>query len=297
MRKTTNRWESREGFRSIFDVSPDYIYLTDTEGHILEANVALLNRVELSLEQVRQKTFMDFFAGDNAAEVLSAFARLTNGQEVKGLEIRARDARGNVFEYEINAVPLRKDGQVTAILSLARDITARKQAEEQLRSSHQQLRALAAHLQSVREEERTRIAYEIHDDLGQELTALKIGLAQLEKQLYDTGNALPPRLLGQLRSLSSLVDTTIQSVRRIATNLRPAVLDTFGLTAAMEWEAQEFQARTGIHCLLTSTLESANSFTIAGVEERPKVLRRLLDRELITQEEYNQKRAEILKGL
>lgn len=59
MRKTTNRWESREGFRSIFDVSPDYIYLTDTEGHILEANVALLNRVELSLEQVRQKTFMD----------------------------------------------------------------------------------------------------------------------------------------------------------------------------------------------------------------------------------------------
>src|SRR5439155_1077453 len=86
----------------------------------------------LSLEQIQQKNFADFFAGDNLAEVSQAVAKLMGEQEVRGLEVRARDSQGGIFEYEVNAVPLQNHGAVTTVLNLARDITARKRAEEAL---------------------------------------------------------------------------------------------------------------------------------------------------------------------
>ncbi|MGH7963086.1 MAG: PAS domain S-box protein [Candidatus Binatia bacterium] len=219
---TEARQESEERFRAIFAASPDYIYLVNTTGRILDANPALLNRVGLSLEQMRQMCFMDFFAGDNLAELLSAFTLLENGQEVKGLEVRARSTGGEVFNYEINAVPLKENGRVTTILSVARDITARKQVEEQFRSSHAQVRALAAHIQAVREEERSRIAREISADLGPVLTSAKMDLARLERQVSAPDITLPhTSLLEKLQSLSGLVETVTQSVYSIATNIQP----------------------------------------------------------------------------
>ncbi|HSB72803.1 MAG TPA: PAS domain S-box protein, partial [Candidatus Methylomirabilis sp.] len=131
---------------------------------------------------------------------------------------------------------------------ILRDITERKQAEEQLRDSREQLRALAARLQSVREDERTRIAREIHDKLGQALTALKLDLAWIAPRLPVDR----PALLEKARALLGLLDAAIQSVRRIATELRPGVLDDLGLVAAIEWQAQEFQSRTGITCEFSS---------------------------------------------
>ena len=144
------------GVRTLFDANHDYIYLTDIQGRILDANTALLKRVGLSLEQMRQKRFMDFFAGDNPTEVLHAFAALQRGREVKELEVRAKTERGEIFEYEVNAVPLWEGEKVMATLSMARDVTACKQAEEQLRTFHQQMRAFAAHLQPVREGDSVR---------------------------------------------------------------------------------------------------------------------------------------------
>jgi PAS domain S-box-containing protein len=125
--------ESEEIYRTIFTASPDYIYLTDVEGKVLDANPALLARAGLSLEQMRQKNFMDFFAGDNLDEVLAAAAKLKEGQEIKGLEVRARTSLREVFEYEVNAVPLKEDGKVTGVLNVARDITERKKAEARFR--------------------------------------------------------------------------------------------------------------------------------------------------------------------
>lgn len=106
------------------------------------------------------------------------------------------------------------------------------------------LRALAAHIQSVREDERTRISREVHDELGQALTGLKMDLSWLEKRL--PGNLLEPA--AKIRSMFRVIDDTIQSVRRIAADLRPAVLDEVGLPGALKWQAKEFQARTGIRC-------------------------------------------------
>ena len=106
------------------------------------------------------------------------------------------------------------------------------------------MRALAAHLQSVREEERKRISREIHDELGQQLTGLKIALKDIHERVPKSQRALRQRS----ESTLLLIEQTIQSVRRIASGLRPAVSDELGLAAAVEWQAREFRKRTGIRC-------------------------------------------------
>jgi signal transduction histidine kinase len=124
------------------------------------------------------------------------------------------------------------------------DITQRKQAEKQLKLSQKRLRELSRHLESVREEERAYIAREIHDELGQTLTGFKMDLSWLESRLSD--NQKP--LIEKIQSMSNLIDTTMHTVRRISTQLRPSILDTLGLVAAIQWQAQEFQNRMGINC-------------------------------------------------
>lgn len=116
-----------------------------------------------------------------------------------------------------------------------------------LRKSEENLRALAARLQSVREEEWTRIAREIHDELGQALTGLKMDLTWVAKKLPLDQKALTTKI----RSMFDLIDGTIQSVRKIATRLRPEVLDELGLAPAIDWQAKEFQKRSGIRCRLS----------------------------------------------
>jgi signal transduction histidine kinase len=113
---------------------------------------------------------------------------------------------------------------------------------ERLRESEDKLRRLAAHLISVREEERAHIAREIHDELGQVLTGIKMEVGWLAKRLTD------PALLEKTDSMSKLIDSTVQTVRKIATGLRPEMLDDMGLIAAVAWQAKEFQKRTGIRC-------------------------------------------------
>jgi signal transduction histidine kinase len=133
--------------------------------------------------------------------------------------------------------------------ALVQEIAERTQAEERLKNSRSQLRRLAAHLQSVREEERMRIAREIHDELGQALTGLKMDLSWLGHKASEVGPAvLHLGLLEKIRAMTDLADATIKTVRKIATELRPGVLDDLGLIAAIEWQAQEFQTRTGIQC-------------------------------------------------
>jgi signal transduction histidine kinase len=132
-------------------------------------------------------------------------------------------------------------------LALTREIAERRRAEEHVRASEENLRALAARLHSVREEEWTRIAREIHDELGQALTGLKMDLMWVAKKLPADQKALAAKT----DSMFDLIDGTIQSVRKIATRLRPEVLDDLGLGPAIEWQAREFQKRSGIRCKVT----------------------------------------------
>ncbi|MDX6443173.1 MAG: hypothetical protein QOH71_247 [Blastocatellia bacterium] len=132
---------------------------------------------------------------------------------------------------------------------LKRQIVERERAEERLRTTSEQLRALSASLQSAREEESTRIAREIHDELGSALTSLKWDLEGIEKLLSESAS-LSPNLQEKITAMVGLTNTTIDTLRRIASELRPSVLDDLGLVAAIRWQARQFMDRTGvvIHC-------------------------------------------------
>jgi signal transduction histidine kinase len=134
-------------------------------------------------------------------------------------------------------------GRITGHLGIQRDVTDRHQSADEIARSREELRALAARLEQVREEERTRIARELHDELGQALTGLKLDLAWMERRLNRQSQA---EVNERCRSLLGRLDEVMISVRRIVTELRPSVLDQLGLPDAVEWQAQEFAARTGI---------------------------------------------------
>jgi PAS domain S-box-containing protein len=156
-------------------------------------------------------------------------------------------------------------GESIALVGIIRDITERRKAEAALRKSHvelevlvhertaelrminEQLSMFSSYLQEAREKERTAIAREIHDELGQSLTALKMDLSWLKKRLPKDQKPL----LEKEASMSELVESTIQTVKKISSELRPGILDHLGLTAAIEWQAEEFQKRTGIPCLIS----------------------------------------------
>src|SRR5712671_821709 len=134
------------------------------------------------------------------------------------------------------------EGRITGHFGIQRDVTDRTRAAEELEQSREELRALAARLQAIREEERTRIAREIHDELGQALTALKLDLAWLGKQSpKSSGTSGEFRAVDQ--SITARIDETMQIVRRIASELRPSVLDQLGLEAAIEYLVQDATRR------------------------------------------------------
>ncbi|HVV01715.1 MAG TPA: histidine kinase [Verrucomicrobiae bacterium] len=171
-----------------------------------------------------------------------------------GEEVAIETLKSGATDYVLKTRLTRLVPAVNRALREAEASAAHRRAEEQLRESHEQLRALSVYLQSVREEERTRIAREVHDELGQALTGCKLDLAwiagKLPKEQTD--------LLARTKALTTHIDSTIQMVRRIATELRPGILDHLGLAAALEWQANEFQNRTGIKCVVH-----------AGVDELP----------------------------
>jgi len=133
---------------------------------------------------------------------------------------------------------------------LQQEIAERGKAEAELKQSQEQLRDLASHLQSIREEERTQIAREIHDELGQALTALKMDVHWLRQRV-----GAEPLITDKMHAMSAIIDLTVQAVRRISSELRPKLLDDLGLSAAMEWQANQFMQRSGIMCEIRSEPE------------------------------------------
>jgi PAS domain S-box-containing protein len=214
---------------------------------ITKVNEAMLRQYGATLDQLIGRTPNDLFAHD-LAHGRAIWRRFLDAGRLH-VETDERRLDGTPVRIEGDYICLHEDrgeGRIVGHFGVQRDVTARRRAEEELRLSEEQLRELANRLQVVREEERRRIAIEIHDRLGQALTGIKLDLAWLERRLPTDDLAVRQRAQGTLGH----IDAAIESVTRIGAELRPAVLDTLGLLAAIEWQADEFAARTGICCHL-----------------------------------------------
>jgi signal transduction histidine kinase len=176
---------------------------------------------------------------------------------VRGFEHEVFRKDGSRLWISVNARAVRDEkGAIQYYEGTVQDIAERKAAEENLKATSKQLRALSARLQSAREEEGTRIAREIHDELGSALTSLKWDLEEMDKMLSTSiDQSEHAALRNKLQAPMKLADTAISAIRRIASELRPSILDDLGLVAAIEWQAEQFQSRTGIVCQCDCSLE------------------------------------------
>lgn len=169
------------------------------------------------------------------------------------IEITALNKTGDLFPIELSilAVELKNERSFCAFI---RDITERKEAEASLMESSEQLRELSRHLQEIREEERSQIARDIHDELGQQLTGLKMDISWLKKKAVQDDAAV----MDKFNDAIALVDDTVKSIRRITAELRPSIIDDLGLNAALEWHINEFKERIGIEIIYENSFDDNN---------------------------------------
>jgi PAS domain S-box-containing protein len=242
--------EERRRYQELFDFAPDGYLLTDAAAVIQQANRAAAVLFGVPQQRLQGKPLVLFVVQDERYAFLTRLSRLSRLEQIMDWEIRLQPRRRSALHATLAVATVRdREGNVVALRWLIHDITERKaveakawQAERALRSSREQLRALTTHLQNRQEEERRKIAREIHDELGQALTVLKIDVAWLSAHLGGADTSLQERLQGMTRML----DTLVASVRRIGTELRPDILDDLGLTAAIEWQLQEVCKRAGL---------------------------------------------------
>ena len=239
--------ESEERYRIAIEGSNDGVVITRDGLHVY------VNRRFLEMfgygkaEEVLGKPVGDFIHPDDRQRIVEMNIKRQTGEILRSkTEFVGIRSDGGLIHLEGSSSRITYGGE-PASLSYLRDITDHERAEAQLRDSRERLRALAARLQAIREEERARVAREIHDELGQALTCMKIDLWQIREE-SSLDRVDKNAVLLKIESLLGSIDATVDTVRRIASDLRPSVLDDLGLVPAIEWQLSDFQRRTGIIC-------------------------------------------------
>lgn len=248
---------ARDRYADLYNFAPVGYFTLDANGAIVEANLTGAALLNVPRSALIGAPLTRFVASEDRDKYAVYRVQLGQSQEPQTVEIRlVRQDEGSFPARLEGAAGYDRAGRFMQSRVAVSDITERMRAEaalsetDRLARSTEQMRELAARLQSVREEERTRLARAIHDELGQTLTGLKMDVAWLQRHLDQA----QPALLEKTRAMSDLIDTTVQAVRRIATELRPGILD-LGLVATIEWQLQDFQTRSGIATTLLSAPE------------------------------------------
>ena len=234
--------DSEERYRGLFEVESDALFLVDREtGRFIDANPAAEKMYGFS-----RKDFLKLKAADVSSEPENTRKAISQGKTWTPLCWHRRKD-GTVFPVEIGGGYFEYQGHQVHVAAV-RDISERERAQDELRRSQEGLRRLAARIERVREDERIRIAREIHDELGHVMTDLRLDLAWVSRRLGEVGITARSAVRRRIVTMSQRAEASAHIVRRIATELRPAVLDTLGLAAAIEWQGREFQQRTRIKC-------------------------------------------------
>jgi PAS domain S-box-containing protein len=252
--------QSEENFRRSLEESPLGVRIVTVEGETIYANRAILDIYGYdSLDELKVTPPRKRYTPESYAEFQIRREKRKRGENAPPeYEIRIIRKDGDIRHLQVFRKEILWNGE-RQFQVIYQDITERKQAEEELGTSRLQLRALAAHLQQIREEERITIAREIHDEMGGGLTGLKMDLSWLLRKMGDAdpGEELVA-LMDKIHASNALIDQLIRVVRRISTDLRPSILDDLGLIAALEWQLSEFTSRTEIPYEFATTLEYVN---------------------------------------
>ena len=248
----------KESLPVIDDIKGFASFKLDAERRIASWNTGTERLTGYKEEEMIGSEFLSLIPDDDAKAKLDTFFKksisksLTGGDENRfelDVWLTGKSDRKIWAEITLTSV-VDESGELSGYEVVLHDMSDRKMAEDMLLENEKQLRALATHLQAAREEERTRIAREMHDEFGQMLTAVRMDLSILERMISK--NVKEPlnrmSLIEKLSSISELLEKTIRATRRIITELRPAVLDELGLLTAIQWQALEFENRTGIRC-------------------------------------------------
>jgi len=231
--------------RQIFETSADAMRVIDRDFTMLRANNTFCTLAGTTKDEAIGKRCHEVFRGPLCHTDGCPLARILNGEQRVECDTEKLRDGGAAIPCIVTATPFRSPtGELIGIVEDFKDISERTRREEELRQSRRRMRELASHLESATEKERIRIAREIHDELGQALTALKMELHWCIQRMPKGDTAL----IEKTKTLSELVDTNVQLVQRISSELRPGLLDNLGLSAAIEWQAGKFQERTGIEC-------------------------------------------------
>lgn len=239
-------YDSQKSYENLLNNMNDGFVVDDIDGKIIFANERFFEIFGINKSDLESLEMEDYVAPEYQKKIRKRHDQRISGKKVPdNFEFKGLKKNGEVIWLDVRVNPIFEKGVIKGTQSVIRDITKKKRAEEILVESEVKIRNFATHLNQVLEDERTNLAREIHDELGQQLAGIKYGISSFKKMAANK-----VEIEHKVNDLLNDVDITIQDLRKIATELRPGILDTLGLSSSIEWLVKGYEKKKGVRCNL-----------------------------------------------